>query len=450
MAEGNVGIWGWDDGGPLWRKIHVDAAGHLQTDILSSALPTGAATAANQATIIGHIDGLEGALGQCYGWDGANWQTLLVESAAQKNLRVRLYDGANGIDSFTFAGGVSAPAIRGLPVVAATYGWDLTNMQPVSAFVPSDAHSNAPYCLVALARLQGYNGATWDRLRMESAALHNLRVKLYDGANGIDAIYGSDNISTEYGLKTNACLYGLESADSWRPIAAKWANSDDRVPNTSNLLTMSFLYGFDGTNWDRLRVDGAFRLLTNSMLYDGANAIDSDLIDANIFVSGERALLVRAQVCGYNLEPFLQRRTDSDNIAAVSRELCLMTISALYGYDGSTFDRLRTYGTGILKVGRAEVGMSTRVIQTGTQVKASGGMVFWITIMVQDSNRFVYVMIKDGGVPGAIRWMGGHQGAAWTSFHAVFDPPIETSTDIFIDLQWDGAGAAPYVTVGYL
>jgi len=37
----------------------VDADGHLQVDTLSSALPAGAATAANQATIIGHVDGVE-------------------------------------------------------------------------------------------------------------------------------------------------------------------------------------------------------------------------------------------------------------------------------------------------------------------------------------------------------------------------------------------------------
>ena len=37
----------------------VDAAGNLQIDIVSSALPSGGATAANQATIIGHVDGIE-------------------------------------------------------------------------------------------------------------------------------------------------------------------------------------------------------------------------------------------------------------------------------------------------------------------------------------------------------------------------------------------------------
>jgi hypothetical protein len=40
----------------------VDSDGHLQMDVLSSALPSGAATAANQAVIIGHVDGIEGLL----------------------------------------------------------------------------------------------------------------------------------------------------------------------------------------------------------------------------------------------------------------------------------------------------------------------------------------------------------------------------------------------------
>lgn len=41
----------------------VDAAGHTQVDIISSALPSGGATAANQSTIIGHVDGVETLLG---------------------------------------------------------------------------------------------------------------------------------------------------------------------------------------------------------------------------------------------------------------------------------------------------------------------------------------------------------------------------------------------------
>lgn len=40
----------------------VDADGHLQLDVLSNALPTGAATSAKQDTVIGHLDGVETTL----------------------------------------------------------------------------------------------------------------------------------------------------------------------------------------------------------------------------------------------------------------------------------------------------------------------------------------------------------------------------------------------------
>jgi len=40
----------------------VDSDGHLQVDVMSSGLPSGGATAANQSTIIGHVDGLEGLI----------------------------------------------------------------------------------------------------------------------------------------------------------------------------------------------------------------------------------------------------------------------------------------------------------------------------------------------------------------------------------------------------
>lgn len=40
----------------------LDADGQLQVDVIASGLPTGASTSANQTTIIGHLDGVEGLL----------------------------------------------------------------------------------------------------------------------------------------------------------------------------------------------------------------------------------------------------------------------------------------------------------------------------------------------------------------------------------------------------
>ena len=56
-------ILGWD--GTAWRVMAVDPSGHVQVDVLSAALPAGAATAANQATMITAlqlIDDLRNAL----------------------------------------------------------------------------------------------------------------------------------------------------------------------------------------------------------------------------------------------------------------------------------------------------------------------------------------------------------------------------------------------------
>jgi len=48
-----VTFLGWD--GVWFRPVHVDAAGDLQVDAITCALPAGAATAANQALILAEV-----------------------------------------------------------------------------------------------------------------------------------------------------------------------------------------------------------------------------------------------------------------------------------------------------------------------------------------------------------------------------------------------------------
>lgn len=47
-SSGYVGLLAYDSADNKWYAVLVDNAGHLQLDVLSSALPTGAATSANQ------------------------------------------------------------------------------------------------------------------------------------------------------------------------------------------------------------------------------------------------------------------------------------------------------------------------------------------------------------------------------------------------------------------
>lgn len=135
-----VMLWIWD--GTKWVKALGDAEGHLQVDILS-----GAAVETRP-----------------HGYDGADWQTLLVEAAALRNLRVRLFDGANGIDSELLSQTNVPGAERALDTIACLYLWDSFNSQwhPIGIpFLKGDADIGFGTMPVAP---WVWNGATWDRM----------------------------------------------------------------------------------------------------------------------------------------------------------------------------------------------------------------------------------------------------------------------------------------------
>lgn len=104
----------------------VDADGHLQVDTLSSALPTGAATAANQATIIGHVDGIEGLLTTIDADTGAIKTAIeLLDNAIsgtemQVDVVAALPSGTNTIGKVEVVGDVAENAnAAGNPVLVA-------------------------------------------------------------------------------------------------------------------------------------------------------------------------------------------------------------------------------------------------------------------------------------------------------------------------------------------
>jgi hypothetical protein len=71
----------------------VDSDGHLQVDALSTALPSGAATAANQSTIIGHVDGLETLITST----NTKLDTLEITANAQETLLTGIDADTNAI-----------------------------------------------------------------------------------------------------------------------------------------------------------------------------------------------------------------------------------------------------------------------------------------------------------------------------------------------------------------
>ena len=81
----------------------VDSDGHLQLDVLTSALPSGAATASNQSVIIGHVDGIETLIGST----NTKLDTLEATADALETL-------LTGIDADTNAIRTDADAIETL------------------------------------------------------------------------------------------------------------------------------------------------------------------------------------------------------------------------------------------------------------------------------------------------------------------------------------------------
>lgn len=128
------GIWGWCVN--QWKRLVCDAAGHLQIDVVTSGLPAGGATAANQATMITAlelVDDLRAALNSVatdeldvvfdgqnldveitqtapadlvvgnYGWDGAAWHKLTLLWGYSDRLSVN--------QNFTAAGAGNATGV---------------------------------------------------------------------------------------------------------------------------------------------------------------------------------------------------------------------------------------------------------------------------------------------------------------------------------------------------
>ena len=83
---------------------------------------------------------------------------------------------------------------------------------------------------IATVNVRGWDGAAWQNLMVQSVDYKNLRVCVYDGG---------------------ACTTVFT------------ANLDNRSTTSGGLVTNSFLYGFDGTDWDRLRSDPNMHLNVN-------------------------------------------------------------------------------------------------------------------------------------------------------------------------------------------
>lgn len=184
-----------------WSALEVDAQGRLE--ISSIATGVTAQMAVYDGTAWQNLAG--SSAGKLYNipfaWDGSAYQNLLVESATNKNLRTAIYDGANKAAVDT-AGRLST-------------------------------------------LLYGYDGTAWQNLLVESATYKNLRVKLYSGTSSADIFGGhADGMTATWGgIFANARLYGFNGT-TWDRIRGDITNGLDvdvtRLPNLPSASTGSY------------------------------------------------------------------------------------------------------------------------------------------------------------------------------------------------------------------
>ena len=203
--------------------LQVDATGWLKTDVKVSALPAGAATAANQLP---------------------NSHDVTVDNAAGA-AAVNIQDGGNII------------TVDGTVAVSGTVTVD-TELPAALALADNDPN---PTTSRVGANLLVFDGIAWDRAPGNSAdgQLVNL------GANNDVTVTGTVSVS------------GTVTVDTELPAASALADND---PNPTTSRVGANLLVFDGTNWDRAPGTTADGLLVNL----GAN--NDVTVTGSVTVSG--------------------------------------------------------------------------------------------------------------------------------------------------------------------
>lgn len=190
------------------------------------------------------------------------------------------------------------------------------------------------------------------------------------------------------------------------------------------------VYGWDGGDWRKLLVESAANANLRVALYSGATIIGADTTTSGgINISTRLGFYTRAQtMLQYTATHSVSMRAAyylSDANAGTN-----IPGATLFGYNGAGWDRLRTWGTGVLKVGRAEID-STTVRKTAVgQVKAAAGKLYWFSCNPSAGNSLIeFTDALAGG--GAVVF--DHFCTAKESHVTILDPPMKFATGIYLE-----------------
>jgi len=190
------------------------------------------------------------------------------------------------------------------------------------------------------------------------------------------------------------------------------------------------VYGWDGANWQKLRVESAAQHNLRVRLYGAANAVRVSPLYGN--ETSGYALLTKSITFGtYGVddERIIGALTFvADNLTPTF--FSLQSACLLFGYNGASYDRLRSWGTGVLKVGRAEIDSTTVRKTAAGQAIAGARKLYWIACS-PDSPGAEWELTDAIAGGGAVVY--DHFDPDKHSEHLVFDPPMKFATGIWIE-----------------
>ncbi|KKN22380.1 hypothetical protein LCGC14_0915720 [marine sediment metagenome] len=230
-------------------------------------------------------------------------------------------------------------------------------------------------------------------------------------------------------MNEHVALWGWDTA-AWQKVRTD-AAGHLQVDVLSGAAVETRLHGYDGANWQTLLVEAAALKNLRVRLYAGAEAIHTETNHPNnTTMGGEKVLTVIAV-------PHLRRSADNAYAAFSAEKLTdnnaglQIPTAAIVAFDGSNYDRLRCYNTGILKVGRAEVGLlDVRATATGQVGAAGARKLYWMNVTPSAGNSLVELTDATAGGAG-IKYECFHTSKE-SHIHNL-DPPLEFSNGIYLE-----------------
>jgi hypothetical protein len=241
LAAGSAAI------GKLAANSGVDIG---DVDVASCALPTGASTAANQATIIGHVDGLETSLSAINEKmvTGTDIGDVTINNASGASA-VNIQDGGNAItvdNGGTFAVQADITKIAGASVVVS--GGSEANALRVTLANDSTGQVKLAAGTAAIGKLTANSGVDIGDVDVLSIAAGDNNIGNVDIASAIPA--GNNNIGDiDIASIANASLNGpgVPVIDSYTQAAINLAAGNDQVLVSSAANKQIWVYGITFT-----------------------------------------------------------------------------------------------------------------------------------------------------------------------------------------------------------